>query len=106
MTAGPPPAAQANRPKIRRLLTDLKRTPPSTDAEAGKDAENGMPRAMRINELKDRVAQSAYVVDADAVAAALLRHSHARQSLLGCLGFTPRGAQSPSAGSPRRHPGI
>jgi hypothetical protein len=39
-------------------------------------------RAMHINQLKERIERSAYTVDADAVAEALLRRSSARRSIL------------------------
>jgi hypothetical protein len=52
-------------------------------------------RAMHINQLKDRVARSAYTIDADAVAEALLSRPAARRSLL------PGGVSRPGARSPR-----
>jgi anti-sigma-28 factor FlgM len=39
-------------------------------------------RAMHINQLKERIERSAYNVDADAVAEALLRRPAARRSIL------------------------
>ena len=39
-------------------------------------------RAMHINQLKERIERSAYTVDADAVAEALLRRPAARRSIL------------------------
>ena len=39
-------------------------------------------RAMHINQLKERIERSAYTVDADAVAEALLRRPSARRSIL------------------------
>jgi hypothetical protein len=39
-------------------------------------------RAMHINSLKERIERSAYTVDADAVAEALLRRPTARRSIL------------------------
>jgi hypothetical protein len=39
-------------------------------------------RAMHINSLKERIERSAYTVDADAVAEALLRRPSARRSIL------------------------
>lgn len=52
-------------------------------------------RAMHINSLKERIGRSAYTVDADAVAEALLRRPAARRSIL--PGVTPRGARTPRA---------
>jgi anti-sigma-28 factor FlgM len=58
-------------------------------------------RAMHINSLKARIERSAYTVDADAVAEALLRRPAARRSIL--PGVTPPGARTPRAnGSGRR----
>jgi hypothetical protein len=51
-------------------------------------------RAMHINQLKDRVARSAYTVDADAVAAALLSRPGARRSILPGPGVSRPGARS------------
>jgi hypothetical protein len=39
-------------------------------------------RAMHINQLKERIERSAYTVDADAVAEAMLRRPAARRSIL------------------------
>jgi hypothetical protein len=39
-------------------------------------------RAMHINQLKERIERSAYTVDADAVAVAMLRRPAARRSIL------------------------
>jgi Anti-sigma-28 factor, FlgM len=39
-------------------------------------------RAMHINQLKERIERSAYTVDADAVAEALLRRPAARRTIL------------------------
>jgi Anti-sigma-28 factor, FlgM len=39
-------------------------------------------RAMHINSLKERIERSAYTVDADAVAEALLRRPFARRTIL------------------------
>src|SRR4051795_3943839 len=39
-------------------------------------------RAMHINQLKERIERSAYTVDADAVAQALLRRPSARRTIL------------------------
>ena len=39
-------------------------------------------RAMHINQLKERIERSAYTVDADAVAEALLRRPSARRTIL------------------------
>lgn len=84
---------------------DLKPASSATDAHAGKDARQEMARTMRINQLKEEVAQSAYVVDAHIVAEALLRHTDVRRSLVSVLGFSPRGAHSPSLGAPLKHLG-
>ena len=62
-------------------------------------------RTMRINDLKDRVARSDYLIDADLVAEALLRHTHMRPSLLGALGVSPRGARTPSPAARLPHRG-
>ena len=49
-------------------------------------------RAMHINQLKERIERSAYTVDADAVAEALLRRPSARRSIL--PGVTRPGART------------
>ena len=49
-------------------------------------------RAMHINNLKERIERSAYTVDADAVAEALLRRPAARRSILPAV--TRAGAHS------------
>jgi hypothetical protein len=54
-------------------------------------------RAMHINQLKDRVARSAYTVDADAVAEALLSRPAARRSILRSGPVNRPGARSPRA---------
>ena len=51
-------------------------------------------RAMHINQLKDRVARSAYTVDADAVAEALLSRPAARRSILPAAAVSRPGARS------------
>ena len=51
-------------------------------------------RAMHINQLKDRVARSAYTVDADAVAQALLSRPGARRSILPGAAVSRPGARS------------
>ena len=48
-------------------------------------------RAMHINSLKERIERSAYTVDADAVAEALLRRPSARRTIL--PGVTRPGAR-------------
>jgi Anti-sigma-28 factor, FlgM len=52
-------------------------------------------RAMHINSLKERIERSAYTVDADAVAEALLRRPAARRQIL--PGVTRPGARTPRA---------
>jgi hypothetical protein len=52
-------------------------------------------RAMHINSLKERIERSAYTVDADAVAEALLRRPSARRTIL--PGVTRPGARIPRA---------
>jgi hypothetical protein len=58
-------------------------------------------RAMHINSLKERIERSAYTVDADAVAEALLRRPTARRTIL--PGVSRPGARTPRANgsSPR-----
>jgi hypothetical protein len=51
-------------------------------------------RAMHINQLKDRVSRSAYTVDADAVAEALLSRPAARRSILPAGPVSRRDARS------------
>jgi hypothetical protein len=51
-------------------------------------------RAMHINSLKDRVARSAYTVDVDAVAEALLSRPSARRTILPSGGVSRPGARS------------
>ena len=82
---------------------DLKQPRPATDAHVGKDARQEMARTMRINQLKEEVAQSAYVVDAHIVAEALLRHTDVRRSMMSVLGISPQGAHIPSLGAPLKH---
>jgi hypothetical protein len=52
-------------------------------------------RAMHINSLKERIERSAYTVDADAVAEALLRRPSARLSILPAVSRS--GARTPRA---------
>ena len=52
-------------------------------------------RAMHISQLKERIERSAYTVDADAVAEALLRRPSARRSILPAV--TRPGARTPRA---------
>jgi hypothetical protein len=85
---------------------DLKPPHSATDAQVGKDARQEMARTMRINQLKEQVAQSAYVVDANVVAEALLRHNDVRRSLAGVLGLSPLGARIQPAGAPLKHLGT
>jgi hypothetical protein len=60
-------------------------------------------RAMHINQLKDRVARSAYTVDAEAVAVALLSRPTARRSILPAGGVSRPGARNPrETGADRR----
>jgi hypothetical protein len=61
-------------------------------------------RAMHINHLKDRVARSAYTVDVDAVAEALLRRPAARRTILPADGLIRPGARSPRANGSGRRP--
>src|SRR3712207_1726089 len=60
-------------------------------------------RAMHINQIKQRVERSAYTVDAEAVAEALLRHAGPRRIIVPAPGVSRPGAHSrPEAGaSPR-----
>jgi hypothetical protein len=52
-------------------------------------------RAMHINSLKERIERSDYIVDADAVAEALLRRPAARRTIL--PGVNRPGARTPRA---------
>jgi hypothetical protein len=52
-------------------------------------------RAMHINQLKERIERSAYTVDADAVAEALLRRPAARRTILPAV--SRPGARTPRA---------
>lgn len=54
-------------------------------------------RAMHINQLKDRVARSAYTVDTAAVAEALLSRPAARRSIVPAGPVSRPGARSPRA---------
>ena len=70
-----------------------------TDGAVGARAQSPMndpsERAMYITQLKDRVARSAYTVDASAVAEALLRRPAARRSILSDPGVSRFGARIP-----------
>jgi hypothetical protein len=84
---------------------DLKHTGFGSDAQPGKDAGTSMARHMRINQLKEQVQRSDYVVDPHVVAEALLRHTDVRRSLAAALGLSPLGARIPSPGGALKHPG-
>jgi hypothetical protein len=58
-------------------------------------------RAMHINSLKERIERSAYTVDADAVAEALLRRPAARRTILPGLSRPGARTQRANGSSPR-----
>ena len=59
-------------------------------------------RAMHINQLKERIERSAYTVDADAVAEALLRRPSARRSILPAVSRPGARNRSANGSGPRR----
>jgi hypothetical protein len=59
-------------------------------------------RAMHINDLKERIERSAYTVDADAVAEALLRRPSARRSILPAVSRPGARSRSGNGSGPRR----
>ena len=59
-------------------------------------------RAMHINQLKERIERSAYTVDADAVAEALLRRPSARRSILPAVSRPGARNRSANVSGPRR----
>lgn len=62
-------------------------------------------RSMRVKQLKTRVEQSAYVVDPDLVAEAMLRHFDARRDPLTPRALRrPRDARGPGGDSGPRRP--
>jgi hypothetical protein len=59
-------------------------------------------RAMHINQLKERIERSAYTVDADAVAEALLRRPGARRSIVPAVSRPGARTRSANGSAPRR----
>jgi len=59
-------------------------------------------RAMYINQLKERIERSAYTVDADAVAEALLRRPAARRSILPAVSRPGARSQRANGSGPPR----
>ena len=59
-------------------------------------------RAMHINQLKERIERSAYTVDADAVAEALLRRPVARRTILPAVSRPGARTQRANGSAPRR----
>lgn len=59
-------------------------------------------RAMHINSLKERIERSAYTVDADAVAEALLRRPSARRSILPAVSRPGARTQRANGSGPQR----
>ena len=59
-------------------------------------------RAMHINQLKERIERSAYTVDPDAVAEALLRRPAARRSILPAVSRPGARNRSANGSGPRR----
>jgi hypothetical protein len=59
-------------------------------------------RAMHINQLKERIERSAYTVDADAVAEALLRRPAARRTILPAVSRPGARTQRANGSAPRR----
>jgi anti-sigma-28 factor FlgM len=58
-------------------------------------------RAMHINQLKERIERSAYTVDADAVAEALLRRPAARRTILPAVSRPGARSQRANGSAPR-----
>ena len=58
-------------------------------------------RAMHINQLKERIERSAYTVNADAVAEALLRRPAARRSILPAVSRPGARTQRVNGSAPR-----
>jgi Anti-sigma-28 factor, FlgM len=58
-------------------------------------------RAMHINSLKERIERSAYTVDADAVAEALLRRPSARRTILPAVSRPGARIQRANGSAPR-----
>ena len=58
-------------------------------------------RAMHINQLKERIERSAYTVDADAVAEALLRRPSARRSILSAVSRRDARTRRANGSAPR-----
>ena len=58
-------------------------------------------RAMHINSLKERIERSAYTVDADAVAEALLRRPSARRTILPAISRSGARIQRANGSAPR-----
>ena len=58
-------------------------------------------RAMHINQLKERIERSAYTVDADAVAEALLRRPPARRTILPAVSRPGARIQRANGSAPR-----
>jgi hypothetical protein len=58
-------------------------------------------RAMHITQLKERIERSAYTVDADAVAEALLRRPSARRSILPAVSRSGARTQRANGSAPR-----
>ena len=59
-------------------------------------------RAMHITQLKERIERSAYTVDADAVAEALLRRPSARRSILPAVSRRDARTRRANGSSPQR----
>ena len=59
-------------------------------------------RAMHINSLKERIERSAYTVDADAVAEALLRRPSARRSILPAVSRSGARTRRANGSGPKR----
>ena len=58
-------------------------------------------RAMHINQLKERIERSAYTVDADAVAEALLRRPSARRTILPAVSRAGARSRRANGSAPR-----
>jgi hypothetical protein len=58
-------------------------------------------RAMHITQLKERIERSAYTVDAEAVAEALLRRPSARRSILPAVSRSGARTQRANGSAPR-----
>jgi hypothetical protein len=61
-------------------------------------------RAMQINELKQRIERSAYTVDVNAVAEALLRRPDARRTIMAAMQVSRPGAHTPPVNGSRPRP--